>query len=112
MKYPQLKNFIGGQFVASGSSRKLAIVSPLDGAHLTDVPLSGAVDLQTAVDAAAAAFPQWSRMPIKERVQVFFRYKTLLEKHLDELAQLCTEENGKTIGESVAEIELPAKCWK
>jgi malonate-semialdehyde dehydrogenase (acetylating)/methylmalonate-semialdehyde dehydrogenase len=46
-------------------------------------------------------------MPIKERVQVFFRYKTLLEKHLDELAQLCTEENGKTIGESVAEIE---KC--
>jgi malonate-semialdehyde dehydrogenase (acetylating)/methylmalonate-semialdehyde dehydrogenase len=40
-------------------------------------------------------------------VQVFFRYKTLLEKHLTELAQLCTEENGKTIGESVAEIE---KC--
>ena len=35
----------------------------------------------------------------------FFRYKTLLEKHLDELAKLCTEENGKTYGESVAEIE-------
>jgi malonate-semialdehyde dehydrogenase (acetylating)/methylmalonate-semialdehyde dehydrogenase len=40
-------------------------------------------------------------------VQVFFRYKYLLEKTLDELASLISEENGKTIGESVAEIE---KC--
>ena len=38
-------------------------------------------------------------------LQVFFRYKTLLEKHLKELAELCSEENGKTYGESVAEIE-------
>jgi len=40
-------------------------------------------------------------------VQVFFKYKTLLEKNLQELAELCSEENGKTIGESIAEIE---KC--
>src|SRR6185503_11450297 len=57
--------------------------------------------------AAKAAFPAWSKTPIKERVQVFFRYKYLLEKHLKELAELCSEENGKTYGESVAEIE---KC--
>jgi malonate-semialdehyde dehydrogenase (acetylating)/methylmalonate-semialdehyde dehydrogenase len=107
MKYPQLMNFIGGRFVPSTGKRSMAVVSPVDGTRLTDVPLSNASDLQAAVAAAEAAFPQWSRMPIKERVQVFFRYKTLLEKHLTELAQLCTEENGKTIGESVAEIE---KC--
>ena len=107
MKYPQLMNFIGGRFVPSTGKRSMAVVSPVDGTRLTDVPLSNASDLQAAVSGAEAAFPQWSRMPIKERVQVFFRYKTLLEKHLDELAQLCTEENGKTIGESVAEIE---KC--
>ncbi len=50
---------------------------------------------------------RWSKTPIKERVQVFFRYKYLLEKHLQELAELCSEENGKTIAESIAEIE---KC--
>lgn len=62
-------------------------------------------DLKNAVEAARAVFHKWSRTPIKERVQVFFRYKTLLEKHMDELAKLVQEENGKTYGEAVAEIE-------
>src|SRR6202008_30755 len=75
--------------------------------HLSTVPMSTAKDLDAAVKAAKAAFPAWSKLPIKERVQVFFRYKTLLEKNLKELAALCSEENGKTHGESMAEIE---KC--
>src|SRR4030095_13809710 len=62
-------------------------------------------DLDAAVKAARAAFPGWSKTPIKERVQVFFRYKYLLEKYLKELADLVQEENGKTYGEAVAEIE-------
>ncbi len=107
MKYPAIKNFIGGEFVSPGSDKTLNVISPLDGNLLSTVPLSGADDLNRAVTAASKAFPAWSRTPIKERVQVFFRYKTLLEKHMDELAALCSEENGKTIGESVAEIE---KC--
>jgi malonate-semialdehyde dehydrogenase (acetylating)/methylmalonate-semialdehyde dehydrogenase len=74
---------------------------------LAEMPISGMADLDAAVAAAQRAFPGWSRTPIKERVQVFFRYKYLLEKHLDELAALVSEENGKTPGEAVAEIE---KC--
>ncbi len=69
--------------------------------------MSAAKDLDDAVKAAQSAFPAWSKTPIKERVQVFFRYKYLLEKYLDELSVLCSEENGKTYSESVAEIE---KC--
>ncbi len=107
MKYPALKNYINGEFVVSGSSRTLPVISPVDGALLSEVPMSTAEDLHTAVEAARAAFHKWSKTPIKERVQVFFRYKFLLEKNLQELASLCSEENGKTIGESVAEIE---KC--
>jgi len=47
--------------------------------------------LDEAVKAAKAAFPAWSAMPIKERVQVFYRYKTLLEKNMQELARLVHE---------------------
>ncbi len=83
------------------------VVSPIDGTLLSKVQMSSSKDLDDAVSAAKAAFPGWSKTPIKERVQVFFRYKTLLEKHLKELSELCSEENGKTYGESVAEIE---KC--
>lgn len=107
MKYPAIQNFIHGKFVNSSSSKSLNVVSPLDGNHLSTVPLSSYSDLNQAVEAAQAAFPSWSKTPIKERVQVFFRYKYLLEKNLKELAELCSEENGKTYAESVAEIE---KC--
>ena len=105
MKYSPIQNYINGKFVNAGTNRSLEVISPLDGNLLSTVPMSSAKDLDAAVKAAKAAFPSWSRTPIKERVQVFFRYKTLLEKHLKELAELCSEENGKTYSESVAEIE-------
>jgi malonate-semialdehyde dehydrogenase (acetylating)/methylmalonate-semialdehyde dehydrogenase len=107
MKYIPVQNYINGNAVDAATGKTLDVVSPLDGTHLSTVPLSSADDLDKAVEAAKAAFPKWSRTPIKERVQVFFRYKYLLEKNLDQLAASISEENGKTIGESIAEIE---KC--
>ena len=105
MKYAPVQNFINGSFVDSTSSRKLDVVSPVDGTTLSAVSMSLPGDLDLAVASAKKAFPAWSKTPIKERVQVFFRYKYLLEQHLPELAELCSEENGKTYGEAVAEIE-------
>ena len=107
MKYSPVQNYIHGKFVPASGSRSLDVVSPVDGNLLSTVPMSSAKDLNAAVDAAKSAFPAWSRMPVKERVQVFFRYKYLLEKNLKELAELCSEENGKTYSEAIAEIE---KC--
>ena len=107
MKYPAIKNFINGKFVNSSNSRTIDVISPLDGNQLSTVPMSSSIDLNEAVAAAKTAFTSWSKTPIKDRVQVFFKYKTLLEKNLKELATLCSEENGKTYSESVAEIE---KC--
>ena len=107
MKYSLVQNYINGQFVDAASSESIPVISPLDGMLLSAVPLSVKSDLDDAVTAAKKAFATWSKTPIKERVQVFFKYKFLLEKHLDELAKLCSEENGKTYSESVAEIE---KC--
>ncbi len=107
MKYPAIQNFINGQFVNASSTRTMEVISPVDGNHLSTVPMSSSKDLDEAVKAAKAAFPAWSKTPIKDRVQVFFRYKYLLEKNLKGLAELCSEENGKMYGESVAEIE---KC--
>jgi malonate-semialdehyde dehydrogenase (acetylating)/methylmalonate-semialdehyde dehydrogenase len=106
-KYGRLKNFINGGFTASASGRSLPVVSPLDGVPLADMPCSTAEDLDDAVKSARAAFAGWSRTTVKERVQVFFRYKYLLEQHKEELAALVSEENGKTRDEAIAEID---KC--
>jgi malonate-semialdehyde dehydrogenase (acetylating) / methylmalonate-semialdehyde dehydrogenase len=107
MKYAPVQNYINGKFIDSNSAKTLDIISPIDGTWLSVVPLSTTEDLDNAVSAANAAFPKWSKATIKERVQVFFRYKYLLEKNLDELAALISEENGKTISEATAELE---KC--
>ena len=107
MKYIPVQNYINGKFIDATSARTFDVISPLDGTLLSKVPMSTPKDLDNAVKAAKAAFTAWSHTPIKERVQVFFKYKYLLERDLIELAALCSEENGKTIGEATAEIE---KC--
>lgn len=102
--YPEVCNFIGGEFTSNGHKR-LEVFSPLTGKTISSLPLSGMSDLNAAVDSAKKAYIEWSAIPIKERVQVFYRYKTLLEKNLEELATLVHIENGKTIGEATAEVE-------
>lgn len=103
-KYPDVRNYIGGAFVDASDRRMLDITNPADGSVISRVPLSGQTEVDRAVDAARKAFPAWSATPIKERVQVFYRYKALLEKNIDELAALVTEENGKIRGEGAAEV--------
>src|SRR3982751_4804675 len=105
MKYGKVRNYLGGDFVDSTTSQWLDVTSPLDGTLLSQVPMSTTAELDAAVDSAKAAFAGWSSTPIKERVQVFFRYRQLLEKYVDELTALVSEENGKTSDEARAEVD-------
>ena len=103
-KYPPVQNYIAGAFTDNDGGDYLDVTNPADGSVISRVPLSAAQEVDRAVEAAQRAFPAWSGMPIKERVQVFFRYKTLLEQNIDELAKLVTEENGKIDNEARAEV--------
>jgi malonate-semialdehyde dehydrogenase (acetylating)/methylmalonate-semialdehyde dehydrogenase len=103
MKYSEVQNYINGQFLAGGSNF-LDVFNPADGSIISKVPLSASEQLDKAVEAARKALPEWSTLPIKERVQVFYRYKTLLEKNIEELSALVTEENGKIYSEAKAEV--------
>ena len=102
-RYPSVRNFVGGRF-AEGGNGLLDVINPSDGSLLSRVPLSSSAQVDDAVRAAGGAFPAWSATPIKERVQVFFRYRSLLERHLDELAALISEEHGKIRSEAEAEV--------
>lgn len=105
MKYPRIKNYYNGEFVDSSSSNDLNVTSPVDGNALSTVPMSTVAELDAAVESAKKAFHGWSMTPIKERVQVFFRYRNLLVENFDELSSLISEENGKTYAEASAEVE-------
>jgi len=103
MKYQPISNYIEGELI-NGSNGSLDVLSPIDGSIITKVFLSSAKDIDIAVRAAKKVLPAWSEMPIKERVQIFFKYKQLLEKNMEELTNLIVEENGKTYGEAKAEV--------
>ncbi|HUO84352.1 MAG TPA: CoA-acylating methylmalonate-semialdehyde dehydrogenase [Thermoanaerobaculia bacterium] len=101
--YPDVCNYIAGRFL-DGPDRFLDVTDPSSGQVIARVPLSSAGDLDAAVAAARAALASWSATPIKERAQIFYRYKALLEAHLEELAALVHEENGKVMDEARAEV--------
>jgi malonate-semialdehyde dehydrogenase (acetylating)/methylmalonate-semialdehyde dehydrogenase len=103
MKYAELRNYVGGEYVATNRPL-LDVHDPSSGELISRVPLSIAADVDAAVQSAKLAFPGWSAMPIKERAQVFYRYKALLEENIDELSGLITEENGKIASEARAEV--------
>ena len=100
----RLQNYVNGAWQKSGAAESLKIVNPASAAVLAEVPLSPAVEVGQAVDAALKAFPAWRRTPVGERIQPLFKLKALLESNLDQLARTITDECGKTYSESTGEL--------
>ena len=61
-------------------------------------------EVDEAVQAASKAFVSWSNTPVMKRAAILFRYRELMTQHADELFQLVTKENGKTIEESKGDV--------
>ncbi len=101
----EVSNFIGGKFVQSRARQFFPVMNPGLGKQIANVPLSPAIEVDEAVRHARAAFPTWSALPMKERAQVFYRYKILMENNFKELVNIICEENGKTTLEGNAEID-------
>lgn len=100
----ELQNYIGGSWRRSSATDFCNVTNPATAELLARAPLSPAAEVDAAVKAAAAAFPDWRRTPPGERIQYLFKLKNLLEEHHDELARLITTENGKTFAEAKAEL--------
>ena len=100
----KIQNYIDGRWQDSTASEWQDVVNPATGEALGRVPLSDAQEVATAIQSASAAYPGWRRTPPQDRIQPLFRLKQLLEDHLDELARIITQENGKTLTEAKAEL--------
>src|SRR6202021_1799239 len=80
------------------------VVNPATGESLARAPIAAKEDVNAAVAAAAAAYPGWRRTPPEDRIQYLFKLKQILEDHVEDIARVCTQENGKTLAESRAEL--------
>ena len=108
--YAPCHNWIAGAWTPAASGESLPIYNPRHAEVMGHVALSGAADVARAVAAAKAAFPGWRDTPLKERVQVLFRLKALMERDLDELAWLVSHENGKVLPEARGDVLKGIEC--
>ncbi|HEY0084607.1 MAG TPA: aldehyde dehydrogenase family protein, partial [Allosphingosinicella sp.] len=99
-----IDHFIGGAAVSSGE-RHGDIFDPNKGEVQARVRLGTASDLETAVAAANAALPGWMATNPQRRARVMFNFKSLVEKHMDELALLLSSEHGKVIADSKGDVQ-------
>ncbi len=104
MGAPILQNYINGHWQTSQSRELLEVINPATLEVLAQVPLSSAIEVEQATQAAATAFQSWRRTPATERVQFLFKLKGLLEEEFEQLAHIITQECGKTLAESRGEM--------
>ena len=97
-------HFIAGKSDAGTSGRFADIFNPATGERTRRVALADAGEVDEAVKAAAAAFPEWAATPPLSRARVLFRFRELLDRHADELARIVTDEHGKVLSDAKGEV--------
>ncbi|MGE6630809.1 CoA-acylating methylmalonate-semialdehyde dehydrogenase [Bacillus sp. NPDC077027] len=105
-----VKNYIGGEWVEAETSQKESVFNPATGEVIAEVPLSTKKDVDLAVQAASKAFKEWSKIAVPRRARILFKYQQLLVEKWEELAELVTLENGKSLTEARGEVQRGIEC--
>ena len=100
--------FIDGAWVAAYSGATFAVTNPATGETIATVPDMGAAETKRAIDAAAAALPDWAALTAKERAAILRKWFDLLMAHQEPLARILTAEQGKSLAEARGEIAYGA----
>jgi malonate-semialdehyde dehydrogenase (acetylating)/methylmalonate-semialdehyde dehydrogenase len=100
----RLGHFIGGRHVAGTSGRDGAVYNPATGALRGHVDFANTEETRAGIAAAEAALPAWAAVTPLQRARVMFRFKALLETHVDELALALTSEHGKVLSDARGEL--------
>jgi malonate-semialdehyde dehydrogenase (acetylating) / methylmalonate-semialdehyde dehydrogenase len=99
-----LPHFIGGKQIFGASGRSGVVFDPASGRVTAHVSFASAEETRVAINAARNALPAWSQTPPLQRARVLFRFKALLDEHIDELARLITSEHGKVLSDARGEV--------
>ena len=100
--------YVGGAWTAGDGGRSFEVTEPASGESLAWVASLGADETGAAIDAAAAAFPQWKALLPQQRSAVLRRWFELIVAARADLALLMTLEQGKPLAESLGEIDYAA----
>jgi len=101
---PVIGHYIDGQVQDSGSERFSDVFNPATGGVQARVGLASQKTVDAAVASALKAFPAWSEQSSLRRSRVMFKFKELLDRHHDELAEIISREHGKVFSDAKGEV--------
>lgn len=101
-----ISNYIGGAFIAPAKGKYIENINPATGEIYSQIPDSTTEDINQAVAAAQAAFPQWSTTPAEEKFKILNRIAELIDQNLDALALAESNDNGKPLWLS-KKVDIP-----
>src|SRR5258705_1493055 len=104
-KVRDLSHFVGGKHVKGESGRFGDVFNPTSGALAARVPLASKAEVERVIANAKEAFAGWSETSPLARARVMFRFKELIERHIDELALLVSSEHGKVLSDAKGSVQ-------
>lgn len=104
MAVEKMKYCVGGQWLESKTDKWMDVTDSSTGEVIAQVPCCTAEEVESAIAAADAAFPEWSATSISKRTQMMFKWRNILVDHLEELTLLCAKELGKTLSEARGDV--------
>jgi malonate-semialdehyde dehydrogenase (acetylating) / methylmalonate-semialdehyde dehydrogenase len=99
-----IQHWIAGSETTGASTRFGLVYNPASGAQQAEVALAGPADVDTAVAAAKEAFDEWREVSLIRRARIMFALRDLIERHLDQLAEIVADEHGKVISDAKGEV--------
>ncbi|KYD28013.1 aldehyde dehydrogenase family protein [Geobacillus sp. FSL W8-0032] len=100
-----IQNYINGKWKEPSTGRWAPVINPATGETIAKAPMSGAQDIDEAVQAAKEAQKRWALVPAPKRAEILYRVGTLLQERKEALARLLTMEMGKVIEEARGEVQ-------
>ncbi len=104
----ETRNLVGGEWIAALDGATLDVTNPATDELIARVPSCGTAETRAAIEAAAAAFPEWSARPAAARAAPLLALASLMRSEVDRLARLLTREQGKPLAEARGEIVYAA----
>ncbi|NMM43653.1 CoA-acylating methylmalonate-semialdehyde dehydrogenase [Rhodospirillaceae bacterium KN72] len=99
-----IAHYIAGSRTEGSSDRRVPVFNPATGESEKSVVLANVQDVDVAVTAAKAAWPEWSKTPSLRRARILDRFKSILWDRAEQLAEAISAEHGKTHDDALGEV--------
>src|SRR6187402_2064042 len=100
----RISHWIDGSVREGTSGRSGTVFNPATGEHAASVDFASVAEVDAAVAAAVAAFPDWRATGLGRRAEVMFHLRELIDANRKEIASLLTAEHGKVLSDALGEV--------